>query len=408
MIDIKRKEDCCGCEACVQRCPKNCISLYRDNEGFLYPKVEVSLCIDCHLCERVCPVLNPGMSVTPLKTLGAVNGDLSVREQSSSGGVFTALATATIKNGGVVFGAQFNHDWTVVHDYTDNTDGISAFRGSKYVQSHIGDSFIKAERFLKEGRAVLFSGTPCQIRALKLFLRKDYPNLLAVDIVCHGVPSPGVFAQYLTTLDNPAAITSINFRDKTFGWANYSFAWKTEKKVSVTPHLKDLFGKAFGSDIINRPSCYECTSRNATSGADITLADYWGVKSYCQRDHNEYGEIQSLFTDDRGVNVVIVKSEKGLRVVDSLDLITIPADYSQIIRSNISIVKSPVVPKNRSRFMKGQDFSSVSKVQPDLARRIRRYAKRPIKPRIVRFVKIFVVKTVGLNNVKRIKRLLKR
>ena len=197
MINIQDKKDCCGCAACVQRCPKQCISLQEDSEGFLYPMVDASLCIDCGLCEKVCPIIHQADQRTPLGVYAAKNPDEAVRMQSSSGGVFTMLAERVLAEGGVVFGARWDERWEVVHDYVETAEGLAQFRGSKYVQSKIGRTFQQTESFLKQGRQVLFSGTPCQIAGLKNYLRKEYDNLLAVDFICHGVPSPGVFRTYL-------------------------------------------------------------------------------------------------------------------------------------------------------------------------------------------------------------------
>lgn len=197
MINIQDKKDCCGCSACASVCPKHCITMSEDSEGFIYPCVDESVCVDCHLCERVCPIINYGNDREPLAVYAAKNPDESIRMQSSSGGVFTLLAERVIDEGGVVFGATFNDRWEVVHDYVETKEELAKFRGSKYVQSKIGDSYQKAKAFLKNNRKVLFSGTPCQIAGLKKYLRKDYDNLLAVDFICHGVPSPGVFRTYL-------------------------------------------------------------------------------------------------------------------------------------------------------------------------------------------------------------------
>lgn len=247
MINIIDKKNCCGCNACVQHCPKSCITMQEDEEGFLYPIVDQEVCIDCGLCEKVCPVLNQGEERKPLQVYAANNTNEEIRMQSSSGGVFTLLAETIIQEGGVVFGARFNDDWEVIHDYTETQEGLATFRGSKYVQSRIGDSYCQAEQFLKKGRKVLFSGTPCQIAGLNLFLRKEYNNLLTVDFICHGVPSPGVWKSYLEELialqgnrknsvlshSKPIILNSIRdisrieFRNKRLGWKKYSFALRT-------------------------------------------------------------------------------------------------------------------------------------------------------------------------------------
>lgn len=167
MISILDKKKCCGCSACAQRCPKHCIKMIEDSEGFLYPKVDGDTCIDCGLCERVCPIQNPGEDRVPLAVYAAKNPNEVIRRQSSSGGIFTILAEQIIDEGGVVFGAAFNDKWEVEHSYVENKEQLVKFRGSKYVQSKIGESYKDAKSFLKEGRRVLFSGTPCQIAALK-------------------------------------------------------------------------------------------------------------------------------------------------------------------------------------------------------------------------------------------------
>ncbi len=171
-----------------------------DEEGFKYPQVDDEVCIECGLCEKTCPVINQAESCKPIKVYAAKNNNEEIRLKSSSGGVFTLLAESIIKDGGVVFGVRFDSDWNAVHDYTESVEGLEVFRGSKYVQSDISDNFKKAKEFLKKGRKVLFSGTPCQIAGLKEFLRNDYDNLLTVDVVCHGVPSPAVWIAYIKSI----------------------------------------------------------------------------------------------------------------------------------------------------------------------------------------------------------------
>lgn len=197
MISIKDKKACCGCGACVQRCPKQCITLHEDSEGFLYPVADASVCINCGLCEKVCPVINQHTAHEPLQTFAAKNPNEAVRAASSSGGVFTMLAESVIKSGGVVFGAAFDQQWKVVHTCATTIEGLQKFRGSKYLQSQTNNTFREAETYLRQGRQVLYSGTPCQVAGLKKYLRKDYDNLLTLDFICHGVPSPGVFRTYL-------------------------------------------------------------------------------------------------------------------------------------------------------------------------------------------------------------------
>ena len=226
MIEILHKEDCCGCEACRQCCPHKCISMKKDEEGFLYPIIDKTKCVECGLCERVCPVLNPYDEHLPLSVNTFTHSDESIRMNSSSGGFFTKIAAAIIEQGGVVFGACFDDEWRVVHTYIDKKEKLSLLQGSKYVQSSIGDSYISAKRFLQDGVPVLFTGTSCQIAGLKRFLRKDYDLLYTMDVICHGVPSPLVWKDYLHSISSVSDIESISFRNKSTGWKNYSFSLK--------------------------------------------------------------------------------------------------------------------------------------------------------------------------------------
>jgi coenzyme F420-reducing hydrogenase beta subunit len=181
--------------------------MQEDMEGFLYPGVNEECCCDCGLCNKVCPIINPLGTRKPLYVYAAKSRDEEIRRQSSSGGIFTLLAERILDENGVVFGARFDGNWEVMHDYVETKEGLGFFRGSKYVQSRIGESYLQAQEFLEKGRKVLFSGTPCQISGLKLFLGKEYDNLLTIDFVCHGVPSPKVWRMYLSQLVDNQAIT---------------------------------------------------------------------------------------------------------------------------------------------------------------------------------------------------------
>ena len=357
MINIINKKDCCGCSACVQKCPKHCISLQEDNEGFLYPKVDVSSCIECGLCSKVCPIKKQNESRYPLKVYASKNKNDLIRLRSSSGGVFTLLAEQILSEGGIVFGAKFNKNWNVVHSYTDTIEGLGKFRGSKYVQSIIGNNFKIVENYLKEGRKVLFSGTSCQIAGLKNYLHKDYNDLLTIEIVCHGVPSPLIWRDYLkykclkntknvinrtNSVSELVEITNVSFRDKTKGWKNYCFRIDYSTNNSeVIRSKKDIFMRGFLKDLYLRPSCYSCVARQGKSGADISIADYWGI----QLIHPE-------MDDNKGTGAILVYSEKGIRYYDLIKekAETLEATYENVIIHNPCIVKSVDEPKIRSRF----------------------------------------------------------
>lgn len=351
MIDIKDKKKCVGCSACVQCCPKQCISFSVDGEGFRYPLVDRSLCIDCGLCERVCPVINQARPRVPLDTLAAVNPDEKVRLQSSSGGVFSQLAEAVIDRGGVVFGARFDADWRVVHDFTESREGISAFRGSKYTQSDMGDSFRRVRDFLDDGRFVLFSGTPCQVAGLRLFLRKEYENLLTVDFICHGVPSPEVFRRYLSeSLAEAGAsvkdVRHISFRDKSSGWKQYSLAVDFDAPDSSSPgricerNVDNRFLRGFVRDFYLRPSCSECPAKELKSGSDITLGDLWDPELYSSDIPN----------DDKGIGLVMANTDKGLSFARECCGEHYTVDFSKIAGNNVSLKQSSPMKFPRRQF----------------------------------------------------------
>lgn len=407
MIGITHKQDCCGCHACASVCARQCITMQEDNEGFLYPVVDASICIDCGLCEKVCPVINQDAPRKPLKVYAAKNRNEEVRRQSSSGGIFTPLAESVIRDGGVVFGAKFDKDWNVVHAWTDTIEGIADFRGSKYVQSTIGDAYREAREFLKQGRKVLFSGTPCQIAGLRKFLRKEYDNLLAVDVVCHGVPSPLVWRKYLeetreklraerdagkntvsSSLMEMPVITGISFRDKTHGWKKYGFRLRyaaskavgnsvsssanDSERTLLQPFPENVFMKGFLSNFYLRPSCYSCTARTGKSGSDISIADFWGVQNY-------YPE----FDDDRGVGLVLVNSDKGIKAYEQTNSDSIESTYEQGVNQNPCLEHSVARTKHVKTFwdnfsLKGMDTVEdiICKMNPGMMIRLYRKVRR--------------------------------
>ena len=346
MIKITDKSKCCGCNACVQKCPKQCITMHEDEEGFLYPHVNPEDCIDCGMCEKVCNVLNQANPIVPYKVFAAQNRNLCKCKNSSSGGVFISIAEKIIREGGVVFGAKFNSIWEVEHGYVETTDALTHLMRSKYVQSRIGNTYTEAEHFLKLNRKVLFVGTPCQIAGLKLYLRKEYTNLYTVDIICHGVPSPGVWRDYLNESINQQDLVDINFRDKEgYSWNKYgvSFIYEKDKKSSLAK--ENLFFKGFIQNILLRPSCYDCPAKSSKSNSDITLGDFWGVENV----------INTVFIRD-GVSMIIVNTKHGLDLIDSEDLVLEETSVEESLKQNASYSKSTSKPTNRESFF--DTFSS--------------------------------------------------
>ncbi len=304
----------------------------------------------------------------------AVNQNAAVRANSSSGGVFYLLAEYVISRGGVVFGARYNADWEVVHGYAESMDDAAAFMGSKYVQSRIGDAYTQARDFLKQGRLVLFSGTTCQIYGLKAFLGKHYNNLITVDLICHGVPSPKVWREYLQLRSGNRGIKSISFRDKTQGWLVFSLKIDFENGETHRKTLKeDLFMRGFLQDIYLRPSCYQCRFRGEHRNTDITLADLWGCKT-----------IAPDMFDDKGVSLVLVQSETGADIwqaaCSAMEIRELKTkEYQQF---NKSLKTSVAQPGKRRKFWQDPSFENLEKLvlkKDSLPERVLRKAKKAIK-----------------------------
>ena len=339
MIEIEDKSLCCGCMACVQKCPKSCIDIVEDEEGFKYPKVREAECIDCGLCESVCQFKDKNKEREPIEVFASKNPDEYERLASSSGGIFSVLANYIIERNGIVFGARFRGDFTVVHDYIEHKESLHYLRGSKYLQSDIISVYKQVEAFLKKGRLVLFTGTPCQILGLKKFLKNKEKGLLCVDILCHGVPSPKVWKEYM---DQNQLNTSdeITFRDKKTGWKNYSITFKDKGKDLLSQIYRDnIFMKGFLYDLYLRPSCYNCIAKSGKSESDITIGDFWGSEEVCPG-----------FDDDKGISLVIINTEKGKSFFEKVQCEKINVMYSQALKWNPAIIKPVEYSRKRQRF----------------------------------------------------------
>lgn len=373
MISINKKTDCCGCGACEQICSKKAIQLMPDNEGFWYPKVTEELCVKCGLCIKACPVINQNAEREPLDVYAAINKDEKIRKKSSSGGIFSIVAGNVLQQGGVVFGVKFNKQWEVVFDYIDSIDRIDEFRRSKYVQAWVGNAYKDVLHFLKQNRLVLFTGTPCQIAGLRTFLRRDYENLLLMDVICEGVPSPKVWKKYLeeetarqgeknTVLHHPISennvlIKDISFRNKDKGWKKYSFALTLAKataegeKNSVLPtyiNRDSAYMQGMFSYLTLRPICYECPFKSCKSHSDITIADYWGITLL----HPE-------FDDDKGTSMIFVNTEKGKSFLNLNKIKYIATSYEESFRFNNIVTSSRKHPKREAFYRKIDSCESI-------------------------------------------------
>lgn len=349
-----------------------------DSEGFLYPHINTNECTNCSICEKVCSMLHLHTERIPQEVLAATNKDGETRLASSSGGIFSMLAEKIINEDGVVFGAKFDEQWQVVIDYAETMEGVRTFMGSKYVQARTALAYKEAERFLKDGRKVLFSGSPCQISGLHHYLCKSYANLTTVDFICHGVPSPKVWRRYLDeVVPTGQRINDIQFRDKHKGWKKFSFVLSCDgqrKSVSMSScHFDNPYMRAFLSDLILRPSCYNCKVKCGRSQSDITLADYWGI----QQVHPE-------LDDDKGTSTILINTPKGKELLDYAKMKYVNSTYETITQYNPAWIKSAILhPKRSDFFAQIDDAKSVvdliiKVLRPSPYHRLRKQVRRYI------------------------------
>lgn len=389
MID-KIGHRCTGCCACAGACPKHCIQMVEDKEGFWYPQIDPAACVKCNLCEKACPVLSPLENRRTKEDVAAyalIHRDEDVRRKSSSGGAFSALASAVLRQGGVVFGAAFDENFDVRHIAVTEERELDRLRGSKYVQSRIGDCYAQAKQYLDAGRLVYFSGTACQTSGLLGFLGKDYPNLLTQDLICHGVPSPMAWRKYVQLRERLARAKTerVFFRDKTHGWKNWhlrmDFRDGSFYELSQFEHPYII---AYLRGSFSRLCCYDCAFKDRYRLADFTLADLWGVD-----------ELLPGINDDKGVSLLLVNSGKAAAFLEkiSASVRLCPLDFDAAVKENGALVESETHNPNREAFLKElrrRPFDVVAgKYQGEytLERRLRWFARRTLGNK--RYEKIF-------------------
>ena len=351
MINIYNKVNCCGCNACVQICPQKCIIMEEDYEGFLYPKIELQKCINCRLCEKVCPVLNRFSSSTVLDSYACYTYNEYIQERSSSGGILYEMSKYILEKKGIVCGACFDENWEVFHSCADNVEDSVKFRGSKYVQSKIGDVYSHVKDYLKKGKYVLFIGTPCQVSGLNHFLLKKYENLITVDIICHSVPSPKVWRYYLAEISRYNSVTNVQFRDKSNGWKNYSIKVNSDDRILLHEGKKqNLYMRGFLEDLYTRPSCSDCPARNYTSGSDFTIGDFWGCEKY-----------YSIAQFEKGCSIVLINTVKGktlfFNMKENFYSVPVPYEYVEPYGLHKPLTSSSKPHYNREYFYKNLEVT---------------------------------------------------
>lgn len=383
MPQLAKKKDCIGCTACAAACPKKCIEMYKDRDGFAYPRVVSSSdCTNCRLCEKVCPVLDLSrITEENTSAYAAFSRDDVLREKSTSGGIFSELARKILKQGGAAYGARYTENFKVAYFRAENESELSLLRGAKYAEAQLGDTFADVKRQLESGRAVLFSGTPCKVSALRSFLRRDYDRLYCVDFVCHSIPSPTAFEKYIeyraATDAHGVMPESIEIRSKSTGWSRFSYSsvFKYgDGTIYSISGLEDPYIKLFLSGGISRPSCADCRFKGYSRASDITIGDFWGI-----------WDIAPDMDDNGGTSVVLVHSPKGRRIWEELDgVISREVALEQSSQKNMAMLGSTPSLHNRDAVMrkirKG-DFAaaiSLSGRPPSLPKRCLSRGKRII------------------------------
>lgn len=315
MIVIKDKKDCCGCWACENVCPKQCIQMTEDDEGFRYPIVDTDTCINCGLCEKTCPIVQKKeIKPFPQHAYVVQNKDEIVLRESTSGGFFSAIALWVLRQGGVVFGCHLNTDFEAVHTFVEKYEEVKQFRNSKYVQSLIGHAYGDAKSLLEEGRLVLFSGTPCQVEGILHYLRKPYDNLYTVDVVCRAVPSPMVLRRYLEMKNKgKSTLIDVKFRDKYHGYKYSTMSLLCQNGEEYHEGIDtDVYLRSFFSGVNIRPSCTVCKFRSRYRLSDFTIWDCYNISKFSKEMDN-----------DKGATRVLCHSERANEIIQNLETLCI-------------------------------------------------------------------------------------
>lgn len=377
MIIINDKTLCSGCAACTNACPVDAISMQEDEEGFLYPLVDINRCIKCSKCIRVCPYINSEFTVKAdseelSKCYAAYNKNEEVRYQSSSGGIFRVFADKVLSENGVVFGAAFDNKFEVYHKSARTDEDVKKFMGSKYLQSRMDLVYREVEKNLNKKEKVLFTGVACQIAGLKRYLKTDYENLVCVDVICCAVGSPKIWREYLKNFFPNLHINLVNFRDKCSGWNSSTMKIKNGEQEYACCIYKDLYFKSLRNNVFSRPACGTCKFKNKNRISDITIADCWG-----------YQKIAPEMNDNRGLSSVIVHTEKGEKILNSV--------HKQLAIKEISLAD---IEEFNSNYMRSESFNKTMRdnfwkdyKKMPFKRLIRKYADANKKGVILRYTK---------------------
>ena len=306
---FRKKEKCCGCGACIEICPEGAVTMEQDWEGFFYPKINKDICTGCGKCRKVCPLKEIGIAKDKNLYFGARTKDESIRYSSSSGGIFSVLANFVISRQGIVYGAGYDENMNVVHQSAKDDRQLGRIQKSKYVQSDMRGIYSSVQENLEESRWVLFCGTPCQVQALKMFIGKEYERLILVDLVCYGVPSPGVWKAYVKYLEQKhrGRLTDFVFRDKRNADNGHMRSYKIDGVEYIDYLHEDLYCKTYFMNLALRKSCHNCKFCSVDRNSDFTIGDFWGIE-----------QVKAEFNDGMGISLVIVHSDRAKKIWDQI------------------------------------------------------------------------------------------
>lgn len=375
IVNICDYTNCTGCGACLNVCPKRCIEMKQTDEGFLYPSVNSNMCIECGLCKITCPDNNSLFFNSPLDTYAGFSIDDAIRESSSSGGLFTVLATEVLRHGGVVYGAAFDESLKLAHRKAETLEELSRLKGSKYLQSSIVDIYSEINSFINNKRVVLFVGTPCQVAGIKSYIKKNKTCLITIDVVCHGVPSPLAFYSYINKLTNYNSNDShLSFVFRDLSHWGYSPSLIIDGKEEKLKDERNVYIDFFLRGELSRESCYSCKYARNERISDITLADFWGI-----------GTEQPYRNDtSKGVNLILVNTELGKQLLDSVksEINIEPRSFSEASKNNSQLnapLKRPVNRDNIYKLFLSSSLYDLDSMNRSSLWRLKRYVKKLIR-----------------------------
>lgn len=392
MIDKKLNEHCTGCFACQNACGLGAIQFKSNSEGFFYPVVDYGKCVECGKCVNICPALHPvsTKAYDQPQVHAAWHVDDQIRVASTSGGVFTALAEAVLRDGGYVVGAYYDQDFTIRHGIIHDADDIQRLRQSKYAQSWVGDVFKEVKALLAKKELVLFCGTPCQSAGLQHYLGRDYDNLICCDFICRGVISPKVYEKFLRDMrpDQDTAPAKVHFKNKDFGWNRFSTKLTFEDgSIYHKDRNQDYYMRGYlKHNLYLRQSCHQCRYKELPRISDLSLGDFWGIGNYDKTLDNEHG-----------TSVILVNSQKGRQLIERAKerLVICERSIDEVLAGNSCLLNSAAPGKYRAYFFKNMDKYPFSTL---IERIDRMNAKVPLKVKVRGYLSVLKRKIIKPHN----------